>query len=65
MKAKIKEVMNLNRKGFKSILEFEKKYFPKAYRNKTIDRRITDPEVYGASLASEFIEEFKKRLTRK
>jgi len=55
--------MNNKRKNSKyySIEEFEKEFFPKAYKQKVIQKPM-DPQSLGASLAKESLDKIRKRL---
>lgn len=58
--------MNGNRKEkqvFHSIMEFEKKYFPKSFEKKTLEKP-TDARALGIGLAKESLDKIKILLAK-
>ncbi|MFO7996689.1 MAG: hypothetical protein R6U93_06070 [Dehalococcoidia bacterium] len=56
--------MNKNKRGektFRSMMEFEKKYFPKSFK-KRMAEKPTDARALGISLAKESLDKIKRQL---
>ena len=57
-----KENKKMN-KVYYSFIEFEKEFFPNSYKNK-IKREQRKQGSFGSELASEFLENVKRQLTK-
>ena len=44
--------------------EFEEHYFPNAYRQETLFRKVEDPENLGDSMAEDFLDKIKREIQR-
>lgn len=55
------EENNKPKKVFRSVIEFEKNFFPKAYKEKKKKELV----IKGTGLAIEFIEDIKQKLSEK
>lgn len=49
-----------NKRSFRSVDEFEKTYFPEAFKKKEI-KGLVDARAIGASMAKEAFEEIRKK----
>ena len=49
-------------KTFKSIIEFEKEFFPKSYQRKIEEKMQSEPKIYGTGIAIEILDNIKQQL---
>ena len=52
-----------DKRAFKSIDEFEKKYLPKAFQARTV-RKPPDARAHGSNLAKESMEKVEEKLSK-
>ncbi|MBU7042969.1 MAG: hypothetical protein HXS47_05195 [Theionarchaea archaeon] len=55
----------MNKKGkkaFRSIIEIEQEFLPRAYQEKIEEEKLKEPGALGTELAKKFLEEMKQQL---
>ena len=52
----------MKQKAYHSINEFERKFFPKHYKEKLKEEQMKDPKKYGTTLATELLKNIKRQL---
>lgn len=50
------------RKVYRSMIEFEKEFFPISYEQKLVEQRHKDPGTFGTGLAMELLENIRQQL---
>jgi hypothetical protein len=49
---------------YRSMMEFEKEFFPTSYKQKLEEQKNKDPSTYGTGLAMELLENIRERLAK-
>jgi hypothetical protein len=60
MPGRVKE----NNKIYRSIMEFEKEFFPNSFQSKRKNEQEEKPGSFGIELAMEFLRSVKRRLSK-
>lgn len=53
-----------NKKIYHSMTEFEKEFFPNSHQEKIKKEQEKKPGAFGAELATEFLEDVKRKLSK-
>ena len=61
MGKKIRQTENV----FHSMMEFEKKFFPKSHEEKLAQRRSKEPGTFGTGLAVDLLDGIRQELTKR
>lgn len=53
-----------SKKVLRSLKEFEKKFFPNLYEEKSAEKRSKEPNIFGTGLAIELLKNIRQQLAK-